>query len=181
MVLDYDAPFPVSLVLSKKALVKYQIIFRHIFSCKAVERQLSLCWIDHQAGHKKTTRWLQSLKGVKQLRTAGIRSEDQFTLDDDIMPDPLTLATLNTVLNRAYNLRAKMLHFIQTIMAFMFTEVLEPQRAKMWAQLKDCQTVELVVEKHSDFLDTCLKECLLTNKKLFVVGFLFCFDLCFFI
>ena len=48
-VLDYRAPWPVSLVLSRRALTKYQLLFRHVFHCKHVERQLCRAWQTHQA------------------------------------------------------------------------------------------------------------------------------------
>ncbi|KAK3261906.1 hypothetical protein CYMTET_29215 [Cymbomonas tetramitiformis] len=47
--LDYVAQWPVSLVLSRTALTKYQLLFRHLFHCKHVERQLGHTWQHHQA------------------------------------------------------------------------------------------------------------------------------------
>jgi gamma-tubulin complex component 2 len=42
--LSYRVNWPLSLILSKKSLTKYQLIFRQIFSCKHVERLLVNCW-----------------------------------------------------------------------------------------------------------------------------------------
>lgn len=42
-------PFPLSLVLSKQSLEGYQLLFRHIFLAKHVERRLVGIWQDHQA------------------------------------------------------------------------------------------------------------------------------------
>jgi gamma-tubulin complex component 2 len=39
---------PLSLVLSKHAITKYQLLFRHLFHCKHVERQLSSSWLSQQ-------------------------------------------------------------------------------------------------------------------------------------
>ena len=36
-------------MLSKNAITKYQLIFRHLFHCKHVERQLSSSWLTQQA------------------------------------------------------------------------------------------------------------------------------------
>ncbi|KAJ7516840.1 hypothetical protein O6H91_21G000900 [Diphasiastrum complanatum] len=47
--LDYKVRWPLSLVISRKALTKYQLIFRHLFHCKHVERQLCTTWQAHQA------------------------------------------------------------------------------------------------------------------------------------
>lgn len=40
--------WPLSLVLSKHAITKYQLLFRHLFHCKHVERQLSSSWLSQQ-------------------------------------------------------------------------------------------------------------------------------------
>jgi len=47
--LSYQVKWPLSLVVSKKVLVKYQLIFRHLFHCKHVERQLCKTWQNHQS------------------------------------------------------------------------------------------------------------------------------------
>jgi gamma-tubulin complex component 2 len=47
--LSYQVRWPLSLIVSKKTLTKYQLLFRHLFFCKYVERQLCRCWINHQA------------------------------------------------------------------------------------------------------------------------------------
>lgn len=41
-------PFPISLILSEKALDSYQLLFRHLFFAKYVERRLVGIWQDHQ-------------------------------------------------------------------------------------------------------------------------------------
>ena len=45
--LDYTVPFPLSLIISKKAIIRYQILFRHILSLKHVELLLTNLWQDH--------------------------------------------------------------------------------------------------------------------------------------
>ncbi|KAL0647679.1 hypothetical protein Bca4012_045970 [Brassica carinata] len=42
--LGYKVQWPLSIVISKKALSKYQLIFRFLFHCKHVERQLCGAW-----------------------------------------------------------------------------------------------------------------------------------------
>ncbi|KAJ8450525.1 hypothetical protein Cgig2_020162 [Carnegiea gigantea] len=46
--LSYKVQWPLSLVLSRKALTKYQLIFRFLFHCKHVSRQLCGAWQVHQ-------------------------------------------------------------------------------------------------------------------------------------
>ncbi|KAM7514663.1 hypothetical protein LguiA_004246 [Lonicera macranthoides] len=46
--LSYKVQWPLSLVISRKALTKYQLIFRFLFHCKHVNRQLCAAWQIHQ-------------------------------------------------------------------------------------------------------------------------------------
>lgn len=42
--LDYQVKWPLSLVISRKCLFKYQMLFRHLFFCRNVERELCGTW-----------------------------------------------------------------------------------------------------------------------------------------
>ncbi|XP_073098474.1 gamma-tubulin complex component 2 isoform X1 [Elaeis guineensis] len=46
--LNYKVQWPLSLVISRKALTKYQLIFRFLFHCRHVNRQLCVAWQVHQ-------------------------------------------------------------------------------------------------------------------------------------
>ncbi|KAL8051914.1 hypothetical protein ABFX02_06G178900 [Erythranthe guttata] len=46
--LSFKVRWPLSLVISRKALTKYQLIFRFLFHCKNVNRQLCAAWQLHQ-------------------------------------------------------------------------------------------------------------------------------------
>ncbi|KAL8135041.1 hypothetical protein AgCh_009892 [Apium graveolens] len=46
--LSYKVQWPLSLVISRKALTKYQLIFHFLFHCKHVNRQLCEAWQIHQ-------------------------------------------------------------------------------------------------------------------------------------
>lgn len=46
--LSYKVQWPLSIVISRKALTKYQLIFRFLFHCKHVNRQLCGAWQLHQ-------------------------------------------------------------------------------------------------------------------------------------
>lgn len=46
--LSYKIQWPLSLIISRKALTKYQLIFRFLFHCKHVSRQLCVAWQLHQ-------------------------------------------------------------------------------------------------------------------------------------
>jgi gamma-tubulin complex component 2 len=82
---------------------------------------------------------------------------------------------------RVFTLRARMLVFVQQLLYFCTAEVIEPNWQALMARLnsKDgnksgtspVRTVDELMQDHVDFLDTCLKECMLTNSRLLRVGF----------
>ena len=151
--LDYSVPFPLSLVISRKTVLRYQLVFRHILSLRHLESLLVTAWLDHSKvrswRHKSSDRRVESWK------------------------------------RRAWNLRAKMLVFVQQLLYFCTAEVIEPN----WQNLMDRvngtdadgsevtvngikrlnRTVDELMQDHVDFLDTCLKECMLTQAKLLKV------------
>jgi gamma-tubulin complex component 2 len=63
-----------------------------------------------------------------------------------------------------------MLAFIQQLSYFCTNEVIEPNWINMQASLEKVKTVDELMQDHIDFLDTCLKECMLTNARLLRVS-----------
>ncbi len=87
--LDYVVKWPLSLILSKKAITKYQMLFRHLFYSKHVERQLCNIWIINKSAKnqaRQTSSWFLT----------------------------------------AYELRQRMIHFVQNFEYYMMFEVIEP-------------------------------------------------------
>lgn len=62
-----------------------------------------------------------------------------------------------------------MLAFVQQILAFVTFEVLEPNWRNLEVKLAKVTTVDQLLRDHSDFLDTCLKEAMLTSARLLSV------------
>jgi gamma-tubulin complex component 2 len=48
--LDYCVAFPLSLIISHRAITKYQLLFRHLFQVKHIERLLCHVWQEHARG-----------------------------------------------------------------------------------------------------------------------------------
>ena len=147
--LDYSVPFPVSLVISRKTVWRYQALFRYLLSLRYLEQQLVSSW----QTHTRATSWTHksSMGGVEMWK------------------------------RRAWTLRARMLVFVQQLLYFCTAEVIEPNWQALMARLstkedsKDgtasvTRTVDELMQDHVDFLDTCLKECMLTNSNLLRVG-----------
>ena len=60
--------------------------------------------------------------------------------------------------------------FVQQITAFATSQILEPNWRKLETTLAKVGTVDELLRVHLDFLDTCLKECMLTSAKLLKVS-----------
>ncbi|KAL4875299.1 Spc98 family-domain-containing protein [Aspergillus karnatakaensis] len=148
--LDYTVPFPLSLVISRKTVLRYQLIFRHLLSLRHLESMLSTAWLDQSKvlgwRHKSSDRRLEMWK------------------------------------RRAWNLRSKMIVFVQQLLYFCTAEVVEPNWQNLMGRVNGTdadgsevtvngtkqvnRTVDELMQDHVDFLDTCLKECMLTQAKL---------------
>ncbi|ODQ51604.1 hypothetical protein SAICODRAFT_59768 [Saitoella complicata NRRL Y-17804] len=132
--LDYTVPFPLSLVISRQAVTKYQLLFRHLLSLKNVEQLLGDTWM----AHMKDAQWSRFSKHRR----------------------------LEIWKKRAWALRSRMMSFIQQLAYFCTSEVIEPNWQGMRVKLEKVTTVDELMKDHVDFLDTCLKECMLTNHRL---------------
>uniref|UniRef100_A0A8D0L1T4 Gamma-tubulin complex component n=1 Tax=Sphenodon punctatus TaxID=8508 RepID=A0A8D0L1T4_SPHPU len=65
---DYIFKWPVSLIINRKALTRYQMLFRHMFYCKHVERQLCNVWISNKAAKQYSLHSAKWLAGAFTLR-----------------------------------------------------------------------------------------------------------------
>lgn len=133
LVLDYTVTFPLSLVISRKALTKYQLLFRFLLNLKHMEELLCGTWMDQKRIIWKTKSYDPELENWKF---------------------------------RIFSLRDRMLSFVQQFAYYVTIEVLEPNWRLLESNLGKVSTVDQVLQCHSDFLDTCLKECMLTSAKL---------------
>nr|CAD7589280.1 unnamed protein product [Timema genevievae] len=66
----------------------------------------------------------------------------------------------------AFALRQHMLNCIQNLEYYMMVEVIEPNWLAFLSKINNVNNVDEVLVCHSDFLDTCLKDCMLTNPDL---------------
>ena len=153
--LDYAVPFPLSLVISRKTVLRYQLLFRYLLSLRHLESVLGTSWTEQT----KVQAWIH--------RSSNPRIE--------------------ILKRRAWTLRARMLVFVQQVLYFCTAEVIEPNWNRLMDRVngstKDSQdsgdgnraqaanrTVDELIQDHVDFLDTCLKECMLTQGKLLKVS-----------
>ncbi|ANB13065.1 Spc97p [Sugiyamaella lignohabitans] len=135
--LDFKMPFPLSLALSRNSIMRYQFLFRHLVELKNIERSLNLSWVEQM----KLPPWRNS-------------------------PSQDTPARLTEWKRAAIKLRSRMLIFIQQLLYFCTVDVIEPNWSKLERELADSKTVDLLMKKHIAFLDTVIKECMLTSPVL---------------
>ena len=64
----------------------------------------------------------------------------------------------------AFILQQQMLVFVQSFQYYMMFEVIEPNWTVLYQNLQSVATVDDVLACHTDFLDACLKDCMLTNS-----------------
>lgn len=163
LTLDYNVKFPLSLVISRKTILRYQLIFRFLLHLKHVESSLSAMWIEH-----KTLPWRRN---TRPRSTSTSRPASRASTPH---PPPKDWHTdFDNWRKRVFLLRARMLAFVQQILAFATFEVLEPNWRKLESKLEagKVETVDQLLRDHVDFLDTCLKECMLTSDKLLKVSY----------
>ncbi|KAJ8284904.1 hypothetical protein COCON_G00037540 [Conger conger] len=66
---DYIVKWPLSLIINRKALTRYQMLFRHIFYCKHVERLLCNVWISNKSVKQyslHTAKWFATAFALRQ-------------------------------------------------------------------------------------------------------------------
>jgi len=134
---DYSVKFPLSLVISRKAITRYQLIFRFLVHLHHLESGLAAMWIEH--------------KGPLWRNSTGNADMDHWKA-------------------RVFALRARMFVFVRQMRAYATGEVLETNWRALEAKLANVGTVDQLMRDHVDFLDTCLKQCMLTNSKLLSVS-----------
>uniref|UniRef100_A0A8C7SE39 Gamma-tubulin complex component n=1 Tax=Oncorhynchus mykiss TaxID=8022 RepID=A0A8C7SE39_ONCMY len=66
---DYIVKWPLSLIINRKALTRYQMLFRHIFYCKHVERLLCNVWISNKTAKQHAlhrAKWFATAFALRQ-------------------------------------------------------------------------------------------------------------------
>ncbi len=62
-----------------------------------------------------------------------------------------------------------MLNYVQNLQYYVTCEVLEPMWAGLETSLRSASTIDDVILLHNDFLDVCLRDCLLSNREVLII------------
>ncbi|KAI9218074.1 Spc98 family-domain-containing protein [Blastocladiella britannica] len=159
LVLRHTIPFPLSLVFSRRAMVKYEMVFRTLVQFKSAERTLAATWVDAHHPHlARARRVLGSARnpGYSAASAAGPLGAGNSPLVTAVLKQSMRLATL----------RMRMLALVQAMAAYAALDVIEPNHARLEAEVRGAETVDAVLTALHAFFDECFKNMFLTNVKL---------------
>ena len=148
LVLDYAVPFPLSLVVSRVTLTRYQLLFRYLLSLRHLETLLLNSWNEHsktvawrhRSSNAKVEAWKRKAWTLHARMLVFVQQLLYFCTAEVIEPNWQTLMSKGNAQQEG-------------------SESAQPKR-----------TVDELMQDHVDFLATCLKECMLTNSKLLRVS-----------
>ncbi|KAI9164602.1 gamma tubulin complex Spc97/GCP2 subunit Alp4 [Blastocladiella emersonii ATCC 22665] len=169
MILDHEIKFPLSIVFSKRAMVKYQILFRNLAQLKLLDRQLGASWL------------MQTRKVPASRHPRGFTGHGQGG-HAAVAPSVVTDA-LEQIGARIALLRMRMLALVQAITGYLTVDVIEPKHQLLERALaqaargtageptassgpESAQTVDGVLKALHDFLDDCLRDAFLSSDRL---------------
>lgn len=151
--LDYAVPFPLSLIISRKTVLRYQLIFRYTLALRHLEGQLVDCWTEHSKGqswiHRSTDKRIEKWKRrAWTLRARMLVFVQQM----------LFYATAEVIEPNWQKLMAKV----------DGAELTETPRddARPPLNPRTKRTVDELMQDHLDMLDSCMKDLGLTQSKL---------------
>ncbi|EXJ90598.1 hypothetical protein A1O1_03701 [Capronia coronata CBS 617.96] len=152
--LDYTVPFPLSLIISRKTVMRYQLIFRYTLALRHLETQLVGCWSIHAKEkawiHKSSDRRFELWKRrVWTLRSRMLVFVQQM----------LFFATAEVI---EPNWQKLMLHVDDAER----DEETEEESNTGGLRPKSKPTVDELMQDHVDMLDSCMKDLGLTQAKL---------------
>ncbi|KAF2182852.1 hypothetical protein K469DRAFT_711567 [Zopfia rhizophila CBS 207.26] len=154
LVFDYAMPFPLSLVVSRVTLTRYQLLFRYLLSLRHLETSLVECWGDqgktsawkHRSKNPKIELWKRKAWTLRARMLVFVQQLLYYCTAEVIEPN---WASLMSRLKEEGGEDAK-----------------GKGKEKEGEEGEVKRTVDELMQDHVDFLATCLKECMLTNSKL---------------
>lgn len=155
LVFDYAMPFPLSLVVSRVTLTRYQLLFRYLLSLRHLETSLVECWGEqgknpawkHRSKNPRIELWKRKAWTLRARMLVFVQQLLYYCTAEVIEPNWVSLMSRLNAEGRE-DVKGK-------------GKADDEQGAP---QVK--RTVDELMQDHVDFLATCLKECMLTNSKL---------------
>ena len=163
--LDYTVPFPLSLVISRKTVLRYQLLFRYTLALRHLETMLVDCWSEHT----KTQSWIHKSSAPR----IEIWKRRAWTLRARMLvfvQQMLFFATAEVIEPNWQKLMAK----VDETQAPNLDQTASAQdnipgaaaAAAAATKTKTKRTVDELMQDHLDMLDSCMKDLGLTQGKL---------------
>lgn len=151
--LDYRVPFPLSLIISRKTVLRYQLIFRYTLALRHLEALLVDCWADHNKLRSWTHKSSDKRIEVWKRKAWTLRARMLV-----FVQQMLFYATAEVIEPNWQKLMAKVDD----------AEYGEEADTRPKSQLKPRakRTVDELMQDHLDMLDSCMKDLGLTQSKL---------------
>ena len=151
--LDYTVPFPLSLIISRKTVLRYQLIFRYTLALRHLETQIVDCWSEHT----KTKSWIHKSSNPR----IEIWKRRAWTLRSRMLvfvQQMLFFATAEVI---EPNWRKLMAKVDEAQLPEDFSNDRSVRRVP-----RTKRTVDELMQDHLDMLDSCMKDLGLTQSKL---------------
>ncbi|KAK7730797.1 gamma tubulin complex Spc97/GCP2 subunit Alp4 [Botryosphaeria dothidea] len=179
LVLDYAMPFPLSLVVSRVTLTRYQLLFRYLLSLRHLETLLVGSWADHskvrswkhRSSNPKIEMWKRKAWTLRARMLVFVQQLLYYSTAEVIEPNwQSMMSRLNAVSKGDAAENADIMQSTESIDPAVTTaaEGSGDIPGGNGPQVK--RTVDELMQDHVDFLATCLKECMLTNAKLLKIN-----------
>ncbi|KAF2826551.1 hypothetical protein CC86DRAFT_31849 [Ophiobolus disseminans] len=157
---DYAMPFPLSLVVSRVTLTRYQLLFRYLLSLKHLETELAKCWGEqgknaawkHRSKNPRIELWKRKAWTLRARMLVFVQQLTYYCTAEVIEPNWASLMSRLTE-EKTGDTKGK---------------GKSAEDGTSGPQVK--RTVDELMQDHVDFLATCLKECMLTNSKLLKIN-----------
>ncbi|SPO24675.1 related to gamma-tubulin complex component 2 [Ustilago trichophora] len=158
---DVAVKFPVSLVISRKNILRYQFVSRGLFHLKTLERSLSELWLDHssnplwkQKTHPALEKWKQKLFMLRSRMTFFVQQLLAFQLMEVVEPNYLDLERRLRDVKTVDQLMKDHFAFLNTTRKeLMFTDL---RYLELHSQLTT--VINVFVENRTRFQDQVLLE-----------------------
>ncbi|EKG11177.1 Spc97/Spc98 [Macrophomina phaseolina MS6] len=179
LVLDYAMPFPLSLVVSRVTLTRYQLLFRYLLSLRHLETLLVGSWADHskvrswkhRSSNPKIEMWKRKAWTLRARMLVFVQQLLYYSTAEVIEPNwQSMMSRLNAVSKGDAAENTDIMQSVESLdpTATTAAEGSNDIPGGSGPQVK--RTVDELMQDHVDFLATCLKECMLTNAKLLKIN-----------
>uniref|UniRef100_A0A8C9XE12 Gamma-tubulin complex component n=1 Tax=Sander lucioperca TaxID=283035 RepID=A0A8C9XE12_SANLU len=152
---DYIVKWPLSLIINRKALTRYQMLFRHIFYCKHVERLLCNVWIsskDFKLYSLHSAKWFSAAFALRQRMLNFVQNIQYYMMFEVMEP---TWHIMENNLKTASNIDDVLCHHTSFLDNCLKDCMLtNPELLRIFSKLMSvCPLVSLLAE-HADILQS---------------------------